>query len=87
MKKKLKDFTKQDFLNHFGNIWEYEFKKTTKGNYERFDLQLNSDYVDTKSINDYLILYLDLLDNENFEMVSNIKVKEYTKQLKELIGA
>lgn len=78
--------TKEDFLNHFANIWEYEFKKTTQGNYKRFDLQFNGEYLDTKSIDDYLTLYLDLLDNENFEMVSNVKVKEYTRQLKELIG-
>lgn len=82
-----KKYTKEDFLNHFANIWEYEFKKTTQGNYKRFDLQFGNEYLDTDNIDNYLTLYLDLLDNEDFEMVNNVDIEEYLQMLKETIGA
>lgn len=87
MAKKLKDYTKEDFLNDFANIWEYRFKKVKSGKYRRYDLQFNGEYVDTNTIENFISLYDEFLHEENFEEINGIKIKKYIKALGKMIGA
>lgn len=87
MTKKLRRYKKEDFLNDFADIWEYRFKQVKSGKYRRYDLQIGDEYVDTKTIEYFLDLYYDFLDDSEYEIINGIKFKKYFKALKKIIGA
>lgn len=86
MTKNIKDYTKEDFLNDFANIWEYRFKKVKSGKYKRYDLQFDNEYVDTKTIEIFLSLYYDFLNDSDTEEINGIEIEDYTEKLGKMIG-
>lgn len=81
--------TMEDLLNDFANGWDYDFKRIIEDDgtikYQRFDNQDNGEYVDTKTINDYLLMYLEFLDGVEWESMNGIQIKDYMELADKII--